>query len=125
MKHNCIRRLGSDDNLLKYIINKAKQNPKRVVFAEAENIKILKAAQIAKDEGIAIPILLGNEAKICAMIEENNLHLAGVEIIDPKSDDTEKKRYEYGEDFLKNASAGDTTFTKSKKVMRTALTLAV
>ena len=57
-----MRRLGSDDNTLKYIMNKAKQDPKRVVFAEAENIKILKAAQIAKDEGIAIPILLGNEA---------------------------------------------------------------
>ena len=75
------KRLGSDDMVLKYVINKAKQNPKRVVFAEAENIKILKAAQIAKDEGIAIPILLGNEKKIRSLIEENNIHLPDVEII--------------------------------------------
>jgi malate dehydrogenase (oxaloacetate-decarboxylating)(NADP+) len=91
------QRLGSDDNLLRYINNKAKQNPKRVVFAEAENIKILKAAQIAKDEGIAIPILLGNEEKIRKMIADNNIHLDDVEIINPKNDAAEAKRCEYGE----------------------------
>src|SRR5580704_8929094 len=65
------KRLGADDIILRYITNKAKQDPRRVVFAEAENIKILKAAQIAKDDGIAIPILLGNEENIRSMIAEN------------------------------------------------------
>src|SRR5690606_32109859 len=69
------KRLGSDDNILRFVMNKARQNPKRVVFAEAENIKVLKAAQIARDEGIAIPILLGNEKKIKKLIEDNELPL--------------------------------------------------
>ena len=57
-------RLGLDDKLLRTITNKAKSSPKRVVFAEADNYKILKAAQIVRDEGIAIPILLGDKEKI-------------------------------------------------------------
>ncbi len=112
------QRLGSDDNLLKYIINKAKQNPKRVVFAEAENIKVLKAAQIARDEGIAIPILLGNKAKIDAMIAENNLHLEGVDIIDPKNDSSEKKRCEYGELFFEKRKRRGYNLYEAKKAMR-------
>ena len=111
-------RLGSDDNLLKYIINKAKQSPKRVVFAESENIKILKAAQIAKDEGIAIPILLGNKAKIRAMIADNNLHLEDVEIIDPKDDSSEKKRSEYGELFFEKRKRRGYNLYEAKKTMR-------
>jgi malate dehydrogenase (oxaloacetate-decarboxylating)(NADP+) len=113
-----LRRLGADDNLLKYIINKARQDPKRVVFAEAENIKILKAAQIAKDEGIAIPILLGNEEKIRAMIAENNLHLDDVEIIDPKSDSTEKTRCEYGEAFFEKRKRRGYNLYEARKTMR-------
>ena len=112
------RRLGSDDNLLKYIINKAKQAPKRVVFAEAENIKILKAAQIAKDEGIAIPILLGDRERINTMIAENALHLDGVEIIDPQSDDTDKKRCEYGEAFFEKRKRRGYNLYEAKKTMR-------
>ncbi len=112
------RRLGSDDNLLKYIINKAKQVPKRVVFAEAENIKILKAAQIAKDEGIAIPILLGDKERINAMIAENGLHLDGVEIIDPQSDATEQKRCGYGEAFFEKRKRRGYNLYEAKKTMR-------
>ena len=112
------KRLGSDDMVLKYVINKAKQNPKRVVFAEAENIKILKAAQIAKDEGIAIPILLGNEKKIRSLIEENNIHLPDVEIIDPKSDANEQKRAEFGAHFFEKRKRRGLNAYESKKAMR-------
>jgi len=112
------RRLGSDDNIIKYIINKAKQNPKRVVFAEAENIKILKAAQIAKDEGIAIPVLLGNKEKIKAMIAENSLHLDDAEIIDPSCDDTDSKRCEYGEAFFEKRKRRGYNLYEAKKAMR-------
>ncbi|HEY0895435.1 MAG TPA: phosphate acyltransferase, partial [Sphingobacteriaceae bacterium] len=72
-------RLGKDDALLRAVSNKAKAAPKRVVFAEADNYKILKAAQIVKDDGIAIPILLGNREKISQIIEEHQLDLAGVQ----------------------------------------------
>jgi malate dehydrogenase (oxaloacetate-decarboxylating)(NADP+) len=112
------RRLGSDDNLLRYIINKAKQNPKRVVFAEAENIKTLKAAQIAKDEGIAIPVLLGNEEKIRSLLAENNLHLEDALIIDPLSDISEKKRNEYGEAFFNMRKRRGYNLYEAKKAMR-------
>ncbi len=112
------KRLGSDDIILRHVINKAKQTLKRVVFSEAENIKILKAAQIAKDEGIAIPILLGNEANIRKMIAENNIHLEDVEIIDPKSDAEENNRNTYGELFFKERQRKGLNLYEAKKIMR-------
>ncbi|RZK79738.1 MAG: NADP-dependent malic enzyme [Pedobacter sp.] len=87
------RRLGSDDAIMRAITNKAKSDPKRVVFAEADNYKILKAAQIVKDENVAIPILLGNKAVIKRIIEENALELDGVEIIDPFEELERTNRY--------------------------------
>jgi malate dehydrogenase (oxaloacetate-decarboxylating)(NADP+) len=112
------RRLGSDDNILRFTLNKAKQNPKRVVFADSENIKILKAAQVAKDEGFAIPILLGNERKIRDMIRENGLQLPDVTIIDPKDDKTEKKRCEYGDLFFQKRKRRGFNMYEARKIMR-------
>jgi malate dehydrogenase (oxaloacetate-decarboxylating)(NADP+) len=77
-------RLGNNDKLLRNLTNKAKQSPKRVVFAEADNYKILRSAQIVKDEGIATPILLGNIEKIKRILRENELDLGDVQIIDPR-----------------------------------------
>lgn len=111
-------RLGLHDNLLKFINNRAKQSPKRVVFAEAENIKVLKAAQITKDEGIAIPVLLGNVNKIRTLIEEFNLHLDGVEIIDPKGDGCERTRNAYGEKYFEMRHRRGVNLYEAKKAMR-------
>jgi malate dehydrogenase (oxaloacetate-decarboxylating)(NADP+) len=113
-----MRRSGSYDNLLKFINNKAKQNPKRVVFAEAENSKILHAAQIAKDEGIAIPVLLGNKEKINAMIAQYNFHLEGVEIVDPKCASMEATRNAYGERFFDMRKRRGVNLYEAKKTMR-------
>lgn len=77
------KRLGLDNSLTKAIYNKAKQNPKRIVLADAENVAVLKAAQQAMEEKIATPILLGNIKKIKALIHDNHLNLPHVEIIDP------------------------------------------
>lgn len=112
------RRKGLDDNILKHVMNKARQDPKRVVFAEAENVKILKAAQIASDEGIAIPILLGNEARIKELIKQNGLQLEDAEIIDPKSDGAEYLRNEYGEKFFEKRKRRGFNLYEAKKVMR-------
>ncbi|MBS1524564.1 MAG: NADP-dependent malic enzyme [Bacteroidetes bacterium] len=90
-------RTGADDRILRNIANKAKQNPKRVVFAEADNYKILKAAQIVKEEGIATPILLGNAHKIKNIIKTCDLELDDVEIIDPRGDTPRLAEYA---DFL-------------------------
>ncbi|TGE25718.1 NADP-dependent malic enzyme [Hymenobacter aquaticus] len=77
------RRLGQDTRISRVILDKAKTSPKRVVFADAENLKVLKAAQQVKDEGIAHPILLGNEQVIRALLAQHQLDLAGVPILDP------------------------------------------
>jgi malate dehydrogenase (oxaloacetate-decarboxylating)(NADP+) len=96
------KRLGLDNTLTRAIINKAKQHPKRVVLADAENLAVLKAAQQVKDEGIATPILLGNIKKIKQLIHDNHLDLTHVEIIDPSlpQNDAEKARMvKYGDMF--------------------------
>ncbi len=81
-KQELSNRLGFDNQLVMSIRQKAKQDPKRIVFAEANNLKILKAAQFVNREKIAKPILLGNEEKICSLINENKLELKDVPIID-------------------------------------------
>jgi malate dehydrogenase (oxaloacetate-decarboxylating)(NADP+) len=94
-KTELIDRLGFDNKLIMTIRNKAKQAPKRVVFAEANNFQVLKAAQFVIREGIAKPILLGNEEKIKALITENQLELDNVPIIDLSKSVTEEKRHRF------------------------------
>lgn len=77
------QRLGQDDRIMRNLSESAKRNPKRVVFTEADNYKTLRAAQIVKEDGVAIPILLGNKKKIQQLIDDNLLELADVSIIDP------------------------------------------
>jgi malate dehydrogenase (oxaloacetate-decarboxylating)(NADP+) len=91
--HQLQQRIGIDQKLMSRIIDRAKQNPKRVVFAEADHHKILKAAQILKDEGIAQPILLGNKKIILALIEEYNLDLHDCPIIYPREEEETLHRY--------------------------------
>ncbi|MBK7214719.1 MAG: NADP-dependent malic enzyme [Bacteroidales bacterium] len=86
------KRLGLVNPLIQQIKGKARRNPKRVIFAEAENYKVLKAAEIVVEEGIAHPILLGDKNTITQMIKQYDLELPGVEIIDPKSDEQAEKR---------------------------------
>jgi malate dehydrogenase (oxaloacetate-decarboxylating)(NADP+) len=109
-------RVGADDKLLRNLTNKAKQNPKRIVFAEADNYKILKAAQIIKDEGIATPILLGNPAKIKQILKENDLHLGDVEIIDPR-EGCAKNSKEYAEYLYNKRQRRGVTLFESKKLL--------
>lgn len=87
------KRIGIDQKLINNLIDRAKSSPKRVVFAEAENPKILKAAQIVQDEGIAFPILLGNRQQIEGMIAEHKLELEGCTIIDPREERERDERY--------------------------------
>jgi malate dehydrogenase (oxaloacetate-decarboxylating)(NADP+) len=87
------KRIGIDQKLMARIIDRAKQNPKRVVFAEANHHKILKAAQVLKDEGIAKPILLGSKKEIKALIKEYQLDLDDCPIIYPREEDEIVNRY--------------------------------
>ncbi|MCS4436437.1 NADP-dependent malic enzyme [Aquiflexum gelatinilyticum] len=86
-------RIGIDQRLMLRVVTRAKKDPKRVVFAEADNVKILKASQLLRDERVAIPILLGNKEKIDSLIEEHNLDLTGVTIIDPYMDEEKLKLF--------------------------------
>lgn len=110
-------RLGLDIKLIKNMTERARRKLQRVVFAEADNYKVLRAAQVVKDEEIALPILLGNQKRIKALMEEYHLELNGVEIIDPKEDDWQDKRYEYGDVlFEKRQRRGITQFEARQKM---------
>ena len=111
-------RLGLDNKFIRSITNRARRNPKKVVFAEAEHYKILKAAQQVRDEGIAEPILLGKKNLILELIEENALELEGVTIIDPKSDAEEERRYDFGDIFFKKRQRKGVTQFEARKLMR-------
>jgi len=112
------KRLGLDNQLLRIIANKAKRDPKRLVFAEADNVKILKAASSIYDDGIAYPILLGNEKKINRIADENNIDITDLPIIDPRSDETESQREVYGELFFKKRQRKGFNHYESLKVMK-------
>ncbi|MBL4654431.1 MAG: NADP-dependent malic enzyme, partial [Bacteroidia bacterium] len=112
------KRMGLDEKLIRVITNKAKQNPQRVVFAEADHYKILKAAQIVKDEKIAKPILLGNEKRIKRIIKQNGLDLGDSPIIDPRVYEQEDKRNQFGELFFAKRQRRGFTLFEAKKVMQ-------
>ena len=112
------KRLGLDNQLIRVIGNKAKRDPKRLVFAEADNQKVLKAASIIYDDGIAYPILLGDPIKIKAIAEEHNIDLTDIPIIDSRSDEMEAKREFYGELFFKKRQRKGFNHYESIKIMK-------
>lgn len=112
------KRLGIDNQVLRVIGNKARRDPKRVVYADADNVRILKAAQIVYEDGIAYPILLGSVEKIKQIAAENSIDLKDMPIIDPQSDDSREKRMQYGDIFFAKRQRKGFNNYESKKVMR-------
>ncbi|HEX6334759.1 MAG TPA: NADP-dependent malic enzyme [Flavisolibacter sp.] len=112
------RRLGLDNQVIRVLGNKARRDPRRIVFAEADNAKILKAAQIVIDEGIGYPILLGDENKIRIIAQANGIDLEGLPIYDPRSDAMEEKRNQFGELFFQKRQRKGFNYYESKKVMK-------
>lgn len=94
-KEELNHRLGLDNQLLRVIGNKARLDPRRLVFADADNWKVLKAAQLVYDEKAAFPILLGEESKIKSLAITNGIDLEGMVIIDPRSDSQAENRKRY------------------------------
>ena len=111
-------RLGLDNKLIRNITEKAKRSPKKVVFAEADHYKILKAAQVAYEEGIAFPILLGKRSKILQLIEEYELDFGSCEIIDPRDESQEDRRREFAEILFEKRKRRGLTLYECKKMMR-------
>ncbi len=110
-------RLGHDNKLVKLLHNRAKNNPKRVVFTEADQLSVLKAAQIVYDEGIAHPILLGRRDEIERLKEEIDF-TADVPIIDPKTDEEKKHLKEYAKVYWKERKRRGITLFSAEKLMR-------
>ncbi len=112
------KRLGLDNQIIRILGNKARSGPKRLVFAEADNQKILKTAQIVYDEGVAYPILLGDEKKIRSIAEDNGIELEGIPIFDPRSDEFEDKRRFFGEILFQKRQRRGLNKYESFKIMK-------
>jgi malate dehydrogenase (oxaloacetate-decarboxylating)(NADP+) len=115
-KFNLLTRLGKESNFIRMLGTKASSNPKRVVFAEADNYKILLAAQLVRNDGMAIPILLGNKQRIEAIIKANNIKLDGVKIIDPMEE--HEKREAFAKIFYERRQRKGITLYEANKLMR-------
>lgn len=117
-KEELLERMGSEDKITRLLINRAKQNPKRIVYAEADHLDVLKAAQQVYDEKIAMPILLGRRDVILELMSEIEFEGEDIIIIDPKSDEEEKERNEYAEALWKKRSRKGVTLYDAKKIIR-------
>jgi malate dehydrogenase (oxaloacetate-decarboxylating)(NADP+) len=112
-----LERLGSDNKMVRLLANRAKTDPKRVVFAEADHLDVLKAAQIAFEDKIAFPILLGNRETILELKEEIGFE-AEVPIIDPKTKEEDQTRNRYAEIFWKSRQRRGISLLDAQKWMR-------
>ena len=111
-------RLGSDNKIIRLLLNRARTNPKRIVFAEADHLDVLKAAQIVYEEGIGVPVLLGRKEIILELMEQIEFDIENLEIIDPKSDEQEEKRNYYAEKHWKSRRRSGITLYDAQKIMR-------
>jgi len=116
-KQELEERMGSDNKLVRMLFNRAKIDAKRVVYAEADHLDVLKAAQIAYEEGIATPILLGDKETILELKKEIEFH-ADVEIIDPKSELEKERRAVFADLYWKTRQRKGITQYEASKLMR-------
>jgi malate dehydrogenase (oxaloacetate-decarboxylating)(NADP+) len=111
-----LERVGLDQRLVSRLVTRARQNPKKVVFAEADHVSILKAAQLTLDEGIGEPILMGKRHVIDQLIKENDLDAIGeCEIVDPH--EHSDKVEEYGQEYTKMRNRKGMTMHLARKAM--------
>jgi len=112
------KRLGLDNQLIRVLGSKARRDPRRLVFAEADNLKILKVAQILYDEGVAYPVLLGNKTRIQAIAATNKIEIDELQIVDPRAEDQRERRKRYSEIFFQKRQRRGFNKYESQKIMR-------
>jgi malate dehydrogenase (oxaloacetate-decarboxylating)(NADP+) len=112
------KRLGLDNQLIRALGAKARSDPRRLVFAEADNIKILKVAQLLFDEGVAYPILLGNKERIRATAAANRIEIEEFPIVDPRSEEQDERRKRYTELFFQKRQRRGFNKYESTKIIR-------
>jgi malate dehydrogenase (oxaloacetate-decarboxylating)(NADP+) len=110
-------RMGNDNKMVKLIINRAKSNPKSIVFAEADHLDVLKAAQIVFEEGIGFPILLGKKEIIMELKKEVGFD-ADVPIIDPKTSEEEGRRNKFAKAYWKTRQRRGISLFDAQNLMR-------
>ena len=109
--------MGYDNKLLRSFTDMAKANPKRVVFAEANHVNMLKAAAEAKAEGICIPILLGNEERLQKIAAEENISLEGIEIVNLRHDRETERRHHYAKILSEKKAREGVTYAEACEKM--------
>jgi malate dehydrogenase (oxaloacetate-decarboxylating)(NADP+) len=116
-KEALLDRLGNDNKMVRLITNRAKMDPKRIVFAEADHLDVLKAAQIVFEEGIGFPILLGHKEIIVELMQEIGF-VGDVQIIDPKVADEEERRNRFATTYWKTRQRRGISLLDAQKLMR-------
>jgi malate dehydrogenase (oxaloacetate-decarboxylating)(NADP+) len=116
-RNELIGLLGHDNKLIRALASKAKENPKRVVFAEADNYKILKAAQTLKEEHIAEPILLGNPKVIREIADDFSIELSNIPMMDPRSVTGEQMGAEFAQKLFEKRQRKGVTLSDAKQTM--------
>jgi len=116
-KNSLLERLGSDNKLVRMLLGRARTNPKRIVFAEADQLDVLKAAQIVHEEGVAQPILLGRRDTIINLMEEIDFD-ADVPILDPKSDEELDRKNRYAKAYWEKRQRQGVTLYAAEQKMR-------
>lgn len=109
--------MGLDNKMIRRLFEMARQNPKRVVFAETNHLNMLKAAETACAEGICHPILLGNEEKIANVARENQISLKGMEIVNLRHDREEERRLRYATILTEKRNRQGMTFEEASEKM--------
>ena len=116
-RESLMDRSGSGSKEIRLLHNRAKRNPKRVVFAEGDQLDVLKAAQRVHEAGIGHPIVLGRKDVILALKKELGF-TADIPIFDPKTDEEEHRRNRYGETYWKSRQRKGITLLQARKLMR-------
>ena len=116
-KDELMERLSTGSKVVRLLHNRAKNDPKRIVFAEADHLDVLKAAQIVNDEGIGTPILLGDKETILELKEEIGF-VDKVPIIDPKTPEEKERRYRFAEKYWKSRQRKGIKLLDAQKWMR-------
>ena len=116
-REELMERSGSGSKEIRLIHNRAKSNRKRIVFAEADHLDVLKAAQRVHEERLGHPILLGRKDVILALKEEIGF-TGDVPIFDPKTDEEKERRERFGAAYWKTRQRKGRTLSEAKKLMR-------
>ncbi len=116
-KEELLERMGIDHRIMRGMTAKAKSNPKKVVFSDANNVNVLQAAKIIKDELIAFPILVGDKMKINKLALESKVDISDFEIIDNTSDANKEQRTNYAKLFFEKRARNGISMVGAERLM--------